>query len=77
MTACIELVDSVAEVEFASFSSATLYQGVSVFGLRSTFVGTLKPDPDNTGVGMVHNIALSPAVRPGSFFLNKNKRSHV
>jgi len=66
LTACIELVDSVADVGFASYSYATLYQGVSAFGLRSTFVGTLKPDPDNTGVGMVHNIALSPAVRPGS-----------
>ena len=53
----IELVDSVAVVKASLQSTLTQYQGVSVFGLRSTLVGTLKPDPDNTGVGMVHNIA--------------------
>jgi len=31
------------------------------------YVGTLTPDPDHTGVGMVDNIALSPAVNPGLF----------
>jgi len=76
LTACIELVDSVAEVEFASLAAQHYTKGCP-FRSEIHIRGTLKPDPDNTGVGMVHNIALSPAVRPGSFFLNKNKRSHV